>query len=121
MAKDEKKIILACEVCLSRNYTTHGSKNRNKRLELKKYCPKCGNAVTDAPAADRITMKCRECGGVMTMDNEGDILSCPYCGSKELIRSSDTVSVEKIKQQTEFKKWEREDLKEAQKKKEQQN
>ena len=84
------------------------------------YCPKCGNAVTDAPAADRITMKCRQCGGVMMMDNEGDILSCPYCGSKELIRSSDTVSVEKIKQQTEFKKWEREDLKEAQKKKEQQ-
>lgn len=41
MAKDDK-VILACEVCLSRNYTTHRSKNNSKRLELKKYCPHCG-------------------------------------------------------------------------------
>ncbi len=40
MAKDDK-VILACEVCLSRNYTTHRSKNKTKRLELRKYCPHC--------------------------------------------------------------------------------
>ena len=44
MAKDDK-VILACEVCLSRNYTTHRSKNKKKRLELKKYCPKCGKTT----------------------------------------------------------------------------
>lgn len=42
MAKAARKIILACEECLARNYTTNGSKNNTKRLELKKFCPKCG-------------------------------------------------------------------------------
>jgi len=41
MAKDAK-VILACEICLSRNYTTNRSKNSSKRLELKKFCKKCG-------------------------------------------------------------------------------
>ena len=37
------KVILACEVCLSRNYTTNRSKSsKGKRLELMKFCPKCG-------------------------------------------------------------------------------
>ncbi|MCR5230160.1 MAG: 50S ribosomal protein L33 [Solobacterium sp.] len=40
MAKD--KVILACTVCLSRNYTTTARKNSTKRLELMKYCAKCG-------------------------------------------------------------------------------
>ena len=44
MAKDDK-VILTCEVCLSRNYTTHRSKNKNKRMELRKYCPRCGKAT----------------------------------------------------------------------------
>ena len=44
MAK-EGKVILACEVCLSRNYTTNRSKNRTKRLELKKFCPRCGRST----------------------------------------------------------------------------
>lgn len=45
MAKDDK-VILACEVCMSRNYTTHKSnKNSTRRLELKKYCPKCGRVT----------------------------------------------------------------------------
>ncbi len=42
MAKDDK-LILACEVCLSRNYSTNRSKSSSgKRLELKKFCKKCG-------------------------------------------------------------------------------
>ncbi|MCR5705882.1 MAG: 50S ribosomal protein L33 [Acholeplasmatales bacterium] len=37
-----EKIILICEECLSRNYTTTKNKvNSNTRLEIKKYCPKC--------------------------------------------------------------------------------
>lgn len=45
MAKDDK-VILACEVCLSRNYTVHRSHgNRGQRLELRKYCPKCGRVT----------------------------------------------------------------------------
>lgn len=45
MTKDDK-VILACEVCMSRNYTTHRSKKNSKeRMELRKYCPKCGRVT----------------------------------------------------------------------------
>ncbi|MEG0283685.1 MAG: 50S ribosomal protein L33 [Erysipelotrichales bacterium] len=38
----KEKVILVCEKCYSRNYTTHKNKNtHNKRLELKKHCPRC--------------------------------------------------------------------------------
>ena len=83
-----------------------------------RFCSGCGAPVSESGEPGRIVLKCRDCNGVMTMDKEGEILTCPYCGSKELIRNSDTVAVEKIRQQTEFKKWEREDLKEEQQKKE---
>lgn len=43
--KDKKKVILTCSVCLSRNYTTSQNTNNAKRIELRKYCPKC-NAHT---------------------------------------------------------------------------
>ncbi len=81
-----------------------------------KFCPECGAESSGSSVNGRIIMKCRQCSGTLTMDKEGDILVCPYCGSKELLLDSDNVAVEKIKQQTEFKKWERED----QKKKEEQ-
>ena len=85
-----------------------------------KFCPECGTAALGSFAGGSIVMKCRQCNGTLTMEKEGDVLFCPYCGSKELLLDSDPVAVEKIKQQTEFKKWEREDLKEEKKKKEQQ-
>ena len=37
-----EKIILICEVCLSRNYTTFKSKDKKERLKIKKYCKRCG-------------------------------------------------------------------------------
>ncbi|MBQ1307329.1 MAG: 50S ribosomal protein L33 [Erysipelotrichaceae bacterium] len=39
--KEKKKVILTCSVCLSRNYTTEKASNSTRRIELKKYCPKC--------------------------------------------------------------------------------
>ena len=37
-----EKVILICEVCLSRNYTTTKNKTaNNQRLEIKKFCPVC--------------------------------------------------------------------------------
>ncbi len=37
-----EKIILVCEECLARNYSTTKNKaNSQKRLEIKKYCPNC--------------------------------------------------------------------------------
>lgn len=41
-----EKVILVCEECLSRNYTTTKNKqNSTKRLELKKYCPRCNKST----------------------------------------------------------------------------
>ncbi|MEA4874865.1 50S ribosomal protein L33 [Anaerorhabdus sp.] len=43
MATKEDKVILTCTVCLSRNYTTHrNKKSSTERLELNKFCKKCG-------------------------------------------------------------------------------
>ena len=37
-----EKVILVCEDCLSRNYTTEKNKlNTAKRVVIKKYCPRC--------------------------------------------------------------------------------
>ncbi|MDO4701157.1 50S ribosomal protein L33 [Erysipelotrichaceae bacterium OH741_COT-311] len=42
MAKDNR-VILTCTVCLSRNYSTLRNKQTHtQRLELKKFCKKCG-------------------------------------------------------------------------------
>lgn len=41
------KVIMVCEECLSRNYTT--TKNPQKsteRLEMKKYCKTCNKSTT---------------------------------------------------------------------------
>jgi len=49
------KITLACEVCKHRNYIT--KKNRRNdpdRLELKKFCPNCGNTRLTARRADGV-------------------------------------------------------------------
>ncbi len=38
------KVTLVCTECLSRNYTTpKNKKTSTQRLEIKKYCPKCGH------------------------------------------------------------------------------
>lgn len=63
-----------------------------------------------------IHLQCESCGGELTIDAQRKILVCPFCGSKELIIDSDAVAVEKLRQQTAFRQWEREDN--AQKEKE---
>ena len=38
-----EKVILICEVCLSRNYSVYKNKLNNKeRIVLSKFCKKCG-------------------------------------------------------------------------------
>ena len=48
-----------------------------------------------------VLIRCEHCGGTMTVDdNNSSVLMCPYCGSKELMRESDSVKIEKIKNET---------------------
>lgn len=37
-----EKVLLICEECLSRNYTTTIKKEGTKNLQIKKFCPHCG-------------------------------------------------------------------------------
>ncbi|HLR02482.1 MAG TPA: 50S ribosomal protein L33 [Virgibacillus sp.] len=37
-----KKINLSCTVCANRNYTTYKSSSQNERLEVQKFCKRCG-------------------------------------------------------------------------------
>ena len=39
---NDRMVVLACETCKERNYTTtKNKKNHKERMELNKYCPKC--------------------------------------------------------------------------------
>ncbi|QKY70929.1 50S ribosomal protein L33 [Lentibacillus sp. CBA3610] len=38
-----KKVVLACTICASRNYTTSNNQAKQpERLEVRKYCKTCG-------------------------------------------------------------------------------
>ncbi len=41
-----EKIILICEVCLSRNYSVYKNKENKERMQIKKYCKRCGTHTT---------------------------------------------------------------------------
>ena len=56
-----------------------------------------------------IMLQCKNCSGELTADAQREIWVCPFCGSKELSIDSDAVAVEKIRQQTAFRQWKRED------------
>lgn len=81
-----------------------------------KFCYKCGAPTVNNIPADKTTRKqfqtvalrCQDCGGIMEVDEDGEIMQCPYCGSKRIVEVSDTVRIEKIrsKHQLEEKKLE---------------
>ena len=48
----------------------------------------------------RISLKCSNCNGTLTADENSNILFCPYCGSKEILLESDAVKIQKIKYET---------------------
>lgn len=90
----------------------------NKLTSEADFCPFCGTAVNLVEQDKNVNFICKACGGIMIFNEDADILSCPYCGSKDVIINSDAVEVEKIRSRTykevKFKMWEREDEKERQ-------
>ena len=66
--------------------------------------------LEESMSQNTIHLQCKSCGGNLDIDRNQSLIFCPFCGSRELLIDSDAVAVEKIQQQTEFKKWEREDL-----------
>lgn len=64
------------------------------------FCKNCGAKITNTDKTERVQLKCKECGGVMTADSSNKTLHCPYCGSDEVIVYGDAVEVERIKNDT---------------------
>ena len=46
---------------------------------------------------ETISLRCKECGGIIEVDRSKNVLFCPYCGSKSIIPESDQVKIAKIK------------------------
>ena len=59
------------------------------------------SSSTETPVK-RIQLRCKDCNGIMTVDENKSVLSCPYCGSKEILLDADAVAVERIKGQTQL-------------------
>lgn len=64
-----------------------------------KFCTGCGHKLY-MDTVKRVTLKCRECQGIMETTEDKDILMCPFCGSKDVIMESDDVTMERIRSQT---------------------
>ena len=47
-----------------------------------------------------IQLKCKSCNGTMNLDEEREVLFCPYCGSKEIFAESDSIKRERIRAKT---------------------
>ena len=75
-------------------------------------CLYCGQKFENTSGIKRIQLKCKNCGGTLTVDTESQDVICPYCGAKEKILDSDLVAVEKIKKEVEFAKIANENEKE---------
>lgn len=46
---------------------------------------------------ETISLKCKDCGGIIDADPSKNVLFCPYCGSKSMIPESDQVRIARIK------------------------
>lgn len=64
------------------------------------FCSKCGNKVGHGATSSNdkiIHLKCRSCGGSMSVDADRPVLTCPYCGASDLINESDDVTIQRVK------------------------
>ena len=63
-----------------------------------KFCHVCGHKI---PQKEKYVLtkrlECRQCGGIMDVDETRNVKVCPYCGSKELVEESDRVTMQRIK------------------------
>lgn len=80
-----------------------------------KFCPECGTKIEVSQEKKTIQLRCRSCNGVMTADEETPVLTCKFCGSKELMQESDDVKIQRIKSKT-YKEVELEKMKHEERK-----
>ena len=58
--KNDNMVVLACEECKERNYTTTKNKKTNKdRMEMKKHCPRCNKHTVHKETKQRRASLCQ--------------------------------------------------------------
>lgn len=65
-----------------------------------KFCTKCGANIAKDLIPHKMQLRCQSCDGLLDLDENEEILFCPFCGSKELLIVSDAVKIEKIRNRT---------------------
>lgn len=68
------------------------------------FCSNCGFPINESKEVITKVMTCKACGGQLKLDGNEPVLSCPYCGSKELIIEDKDVSIARIQSASELKK-----------------
>lgn len=71
-----------------------------------KFCPNCGeripkDTVQGESGTRRMQMRCKNCNGELKFDSDKSILSCPFCGSTEIIVESDEVKLRRMQNELE--------------------
>ena len=71
-----------------------------------KFCPNCGeripkDTVQGESGTRRMQMRCKNCNGELKFDSDKSILSCPFCGSTEIIVESDEVKLRRMQAELE--------------------
>ena len=71
-----------------------------------KFCPNCGeripkDTVQGESETRRMQMRCKNCNGELKFDSDKSILSCPFCGSTEIIVESDEVKLRRMQAELE--------------------
>lgn len=85
------------------------------------FCPRCGASFRNPDPVRTIQVKCKTCGSVMSTNPDNRTLTCPYCGSKQMIVENDNVTMERLRNQTELERqqaWKDVELKKLQHEKE---
>lgn len=72
--------------------------NCNKEIpQGSSFCQHCGSPVERKDTIKKISLRCEQCNGTLTVDEDKSVLACPYCGHKTLIVENDAVTIEKIR------------------------
>lgn len=61
-----------------------------------RFCKECGTILHQQKERQTIKLTCEDCGGILEVDADKTVLTCPYCGSKKLIPENDEVTIARI-------------------------
>ena len=69
----------------------------SKANDEDRFCKQCGTILRQQKNTMKtIKLTCGECHGILEVDRDRQVISCPYCGSKRLIQESDEVTIARI-------------------------